>query len=296
MITKEQIMNIDALNNNEVARLKEDEVFDFIDSLNSFCDFIPMCNETLNEAVKNEDSVVLSKTLDTIHETLVKIHAIDLIQECSRMSDDFDKAVKSKTMKYGEFETKLMEFLRTLSEFSIEIQMILHKDDMGGKQAKLDDDGDASKIKDEKPEEQKPKKPATLSSKPSPIDPEQTYNILAVDDTAFFLQILKTHLSNTRYKITCLNSGITALRFLNGGNKVDLFLLDIEMPDMNGYELAESIRKMGRTEPIVFLTGTASRDAVIKAIRSGGTDFILKPCNREQIISRFEKHLVEEDG
>ena len=116
------------------------------------------------------------------------------------------------------------------------------------------------------------------------------YIILAVDDTSFFLQQLKLHLKGTSYNITCVNSGDAALRFLTN-NRPDLFLLDIDMPGMNGYELAKEIRARGITQPIIFLTSHARRTSVVSAVQAGGSDYIVKPCTKEQILKRIEKHL-----
>lgn len=114
--------------------------------------------------------------------------------------------------------------------------------------------------------------------------------ILAVDDTAFFLVILKKKLQNTRYKVNCVTSGRDALKFLEK-HKTDIFLLDIEMPGMNGFELAAKIREKGYKEPIIFLTGNARKEYFAMAMRSGATDFIIKPINRDVLISKIRKYI-----
>jgi len=115
-------------------------------------------------------------------------------------------------------------------------------------------------------------------------------NILAVDDDAFLLESLKKAFSDTGYKLTGVNSGMTALRFLQRHNP-DLFILDIDMPEMNGYELAHKIREHGCKSPIIFLTGNATRDYVLKAIRAGASDFVIKPVTRGQVIERVSKFI-----
>ena len=120
--------------------------------------------------------------------------------------------------------------------------------------------------------------------------------ILAVDDTAFFLRQLQSYFSDTPYKVICVNSGKQALLFLNQNRAPDLFLLDIDMPQMDGYTLAKAIRDRGFKQPIIFLTSHKNRAAVMKAIDAGGVDFIVKPCRKEDVVARVTKHLSGESS
>jgi CheY-like chemotaxis protein len=114
--------------------------------------------------------------------------------------------------------------------------------------------------------------------------------ILAVDDKAFFLTVLKTVLYDTEYKLICAKSGEDALKFLEK-HRADLLLLDIEMPYMDGYELAAAIRKSGQKAPIIFLTGNARKEYVTKALAAGAADFIVKPINKEIILDRIGRYI-----
>jgi CheY-like chemotaxis protein len=114
--------------------------------------------------------------------------------------------------------------------------------------------------------------------------------ILAVDDASFILQTLKMHLSEQPYKLVCVTSGADALRFIEKRTP-DLYLLDVEMPEMNGYELALEIMTLGKKAPIIFLTGNSDKESVAKAMMVGAVDFIIKPINKEQVLSRIAKVL-----
>jgi CheY-like chemotaxis protein len=120
--------------------------------------------------------------------------------------------------------------------------------------------------------------------------PGSEKNILAVDDTEFFLRTLKTLLQDTPYKLTCITSGKVALNFLQK-NHPDLFILDIDMPEMNGYELAMRIRECGQQAPIIFLTGNTTQKSVEKAHMVGASDFIAKPVNKDQVLQRINKFI-----
>lgn len=114
--------------------------------------------------------------------------------------------------------------------------------------------------------------------------------ILAVDDASFLLQTLKMHLSETPYKLVCVTSGADALRFVEK-RVPDLYILDVEMPEMDGYELALELMERGKSAPIIFLTGNSDKESVAKALSVGASDFIIKPINKEQVLSRISKFL-----
>ena len=117
-----------------------------------------------------------------------------------------------------------------------------------------------------------------------------TVNILAVDDMpeslAFVSNVLKDH-----FKVFRVTSGETALKVIKT-QKIDLFVLDVSMPEMDGYELAEAIRGTPGYEvtPIIFLTGNSSRDHVIRAMQAGGNDFVIKPTNYEILLTSVNKY------
>ena len=257
MSKKEALTAIAALNNSLLAGLNDQEFTSYLEGLDKFCSNLPPYEEAANNLIKTEDYVALIKILGDILALLSRIHAQGLIDLCGKINDNFNEIIKSdRAINREELETELSELMRGLSVLSIDIQMALHKE------------GDAQ----------------------SPGAQKDSYKILAVDDSSFFLNLLKMHLTNTQYHITCVNSGALALRYLQT-NQPDLLLLDIDMPEMDGFELAKTIRDRGVKEPILFLTSYANKSAVMKAIRSGGTDFIVKPCSKEQLTDYLLKHL-----
>jgi DNA-binding response OmpR family regulator len=90
--------------------------------------------------------------------------------------------------------------------------------------------------------------------------------------------------------LICVNSGDDALRYLKS-HQPDLFILDIEMPKMNGYDLALKIREVGQRAPIIFLTGNATKRNVIRAIEAGASDFIVKPIDKKYVAYKINKYL-----
>ena len=116
-------------------------------------------------------------------------------------------------------------------------------------------------------------------------------NILAVDDDPVILNILKKVIVGEKYEFSGTASGKTALQYLETHTPPDLVILDIEMPEMNGYELAETIIGKDNTIPIIFLTSNATREHILKAMQTGAIDFLVKPVNEELILVKLDKYL-----
>ncbi|MCL2052456.1 MAG: response regulator [Lachnospiraceae bacterium] len=116
--------------------------------------------------------------------------------------------------------------------------------------------------------------------------------ILAVDDMPEMLASVKYALSD-KYQVSGVTSGAAALKFLQN-KKPDLFILDIDMPIMDGCQLADEIRKIKdhAETPIIFLTGNSSREDVLRAMRAGGNDFIVKPANPNTLLAKVGKFIA----
>jgi len=116
--------------------------------------------------------------------------------------------------------------------------------------------------------------------------------ILIVDDTVVNLQVLTRILMERGYKIHPAISGKLALnsvQFL----LPDLILLDIKMPDMNGYEVCEQLKANHNTRdiPIIFISALTDVFNKVKAFSMGGVDYITKPFQTEEVLARVETHL-----
>ena len=267
---KKRLMEIAVLNTgNYIANLNEEEFAEYLKKLDKFCDSLPSYADV--SKISAEDVASLVNKLTVVQELLLLIRAIEPAEECLRLilklkpdSDD----INAEVINFESFEAEIEAYFRNLSELSIDIQMALYN---------------KQNIPEILPDEKE-------AHEADIHEPDRVFKILAVDDTSFFLERLKLYFADTQYKTTFVNSGHTALRFLKN-NVPDLFILDINMPGMDGYELAEKIREHGITKPILFLTSNANRNSVLKAISAGGTDFVVKPCTKEQIIERVEKNL-----
>ena len=113
--------------------------------------------------------------------------------------------------------------------------------------------------------------------------------ILVVDDDKTNLTLAQKILS-PEYRIAACNSGMAALKYLEK-NKPHLILLDISMPEMDGFEVLEKLRQDQRTEaiPIIFLTADGQSDTEVKCFQMGALDFVKKPFVPDILLSRVAK-------
>lgn len=117
--------------------------------------------------------------------------------------------------------------------------------------------------------------------------------ILAVDDMPDMLNTIKGMLQD-QFNVYCVTNHSAALKFLTA-NTPDLILLDIEMPEMSGFELAKIIQHMDSCKlvPILFLTGNVSVENVKTSVLAGGSDFIRKPPERDILVGKIRKHIAD---
>ena len=116
--------------------------------------------------------------------------------------------------------------------------------------------------------------------------------ILVVDDTAENLTLMSFLLKDL-YKVKVANSGEKALRIAQHQPQPDLILLDIMMPEMDGYEVCRRLRQEGTTRdiPIIFLTAKASVEDEEFGLKLGAVDYITKPISPPVVLARVKTHL-----
>ena len=123
-----------------------------------------------------------------------------------------------------------------------------------------------------------------------------TINILLVDDDLKNSMLLKRFLEVEGYCVTYANNGAIGWELYHT-SKPDLILLDINMPEMNGFELAQKIREVHQKVLIFFLTDRTEKDDRLKGFSLKGNDYIPKPFYPEELIAkikeRFENRSIE---
>lgn len=117
-------------------------------------------------------------------------------------------------------------------------------------------------------------------------------DILIVDDTLENLQLLTSILKEEGYKVRPASSSTIALQAV--AKKIpDLILLDIQMPEMNGYQVCEELKRHPATRdiPIIFISALCDVNDKVKAFNVGGLDYINKPFQFEEVKARVSTHL-----
>ena len=125
-----------------------------------------------------------------------------------------------------------------------------------------------------------------------PID-DYKANILVVDDTVANLRLLVNLLAERGYKVRPASNGSMALSAALT-EPPDLILLDILMPNMDGYEVCEQLKADEHTReiPVIFISAVSEVLDKVKAFAIGGVDYITKPFQVEEVLARVETHLA----
>ncbi len=126
----------------------------------------------------------------------------------------------------------------------------------------------------------------------NPFPETQAYNILVVDDNPMNIRLLSTLLEEEHYKVRPAPNGIRALSVLEK-HTIDLILLDIRMPEMDGYEVCQRIKSNSKTKdiPIIFVSALGETFDKLKAFSAGGVDYVTKPFEEKEVLARIRTQL-----
>ena len=119
--------------------------------------------------------------------------------------------------------------------------------------------------------------------------------ILLIDDNEIQLNIYEAQL-RTNYEVTTARSGNDALDYLFRGFIPDLIILDILMPEMDGWETFGRLKTVSRMKevPIVFLSSINDKREIDRAFSIGAVDFIVKPCDNTKLLDRVERAIIKQ--
>ncbi|MFN6559351.1 MAG: sensor histidine kinase [Nostoc sp. ChiSLP01] len=117
--------------------------------------------------------------------------------------------------------------------------------------------------------------------------------VLVVDDNPANLQVLSSFLDRSSFEVWAARSGEKALRRLENGDLPDLILLDVMMPDLDGFETCKQLKSNPRLQdiPVIFMTALSETADKIKGLQLGAVDYITKPFQHEEVLVRIENHL-----
>ena len=118
-------------------------------------------------------------------------------------------------------------------------------------------------------------------------------HLLIVDDDLLLRQAMDAFLTREGYKVRCAPNGQMALTFA-GEDPPDLILLDIRLPDMDGFQVCRRLKGDPQTSniPVIFISGLEEVADKVKGFEAGGVDYITKSFQREELLARLETHLA----
>ena len=128
----------------------------------------------------------------------------------------------------------------------------------------------------------------TFEAKLNPAD----YKILIVDDVVSNVLLLKILLANQKFQVCTANNGTTCIEMAKKEHP-DLILLDVMMPDINGFDTAVVLKKDDSTKeiPIIFLTALNTPQDLVRGFQVGASDFLTKPFNKEELVMRVNQQI-----
>jgi len=114
-------------------------------------------------------------------------------------------------------------------------------------------------------------------------------NVLLVDDEAPFVETLAKRLAKRNLEVATAFSGEEALAALGSTSQVEVIILDVKMPGMDGIETLQAIRKQYPLAEVIMLTGHATVESAIDGMKMGAFDYLMKPCDMDMLMTKVEE-------
>lgn len=116
-------------------------------------------------------------------------------------------------------------------------------------------------------------------------------SVLLVDDEAAFVAAMERRLTKRQLEVTTALSGAEALSKLgdDGSSKIDVVILDMKMPGMDGLETLAEIKRAHPLLEVILLTGHGTIESAIQGMKLGAADYLLKPCETEILMAKIDE-------
>jgi DNA-binding NtrC family response regulator len=118
-------------------------------------------------------------------------------------------------------------------------------------------------------------------------------NVLLVDDEVEFVESFSERLVIRNLDISKAFSGAEALRVLEADKNIEVVILDVRMPEMDGIQTLAEIKKDFPLVEVIMLTGHADVESAIDGMKKGAFDYLMKPCNIDQLIAKVTEAAVK---
>lgn len=115
--------------------------------------------------------------------------------------------------------------------------------------------------------------------------------VLIVDDDREIVELLNIYLKNEGYDVVKAYNGQQALNYIKNDEEIELVILDVMMPKINGIEVVEKLREANHSIPVIILSAKSSDNDKIQGLISGADDYVTKPFNPLEVIARVKSLL-----
>ncbi len=115
--------------------------------------------------------------------------------------------------------------------------------------------------------------------------------VLIVDDDREIVELLNIYLKNEGYDVVKAYNGQQALNYIKNDEEIELVILDVMMPKINGIEVVEKLRESNHSIPVIILSAKSSDNDKIQGLISGADDYVTKPFNPLEVIARVKSLL-----
>lgn len=116
---------------------------------------------------------------------------------------------------------------------------------------------------------------------------------LLVDDEIPFVETMTKRLNKRDFSISSAFSGVDALKLLEENSEVEVVILDVKMPGMDGIETLKIIKQRFPLVEVIMLTGHGTIESAIEGMKLGAFDYLLKPCDVEQLVAKVSEAAVK---
>jgi DNA-binding NtrC family response regulator len=114
-------------------------------------------------------------------------------------------------------------------------------------------------------------------------------NVLLVDDEGPFVETMTKRLTKRKLEVKTASNGPDALKILDKYPNVEVVILDVKMPGMDGVETLKEIKKRHPLLEVIMLTGHATVETAIEGMKLGALDYLMKPCEMDLLMAKVEE-------
>jgi DNA-binding NtrC family response regulator len=114
-------------------------------------------------------------------------------------------------------------------------------------------------------------------------------NVLLVDDEEGFVETMSKRLVKRDLNVAKAFSGEAALEYLAKHDDVEVVILDVKMPGMDGNETLKEIKRLYPLVEVIMLTGHATVESAIEGMKQGALDYLMKPCEMDQLMAKVDE-------